>query len=67
MTDAKLAYSVAEAAAATGVSQRTIQRACKATDAQAAGIPLLPSKWVGNRRLITAKELDRWVDQLKDA
>lgn len=67
MTTQQLAYSVTEAARATGLSERTISRACKATDAKAAGLPLLASKRVGSKRLILATDLQQWLRDLQDA
>lgn len=63
---ARVSYSVAEAAAAVGVSPRTIDRACKALEAEKIGVPLLPSKFVGTRRVISRSALLTWVDSLPD-
>lgn len=63
----RITYTVAEAAAVTGVSARTIDRATKATEAKKigeSGVPVLPSKLLGNRRLILAKDLQAWVESL---
>lgn len=63
----KITYSVPEAAAATGVSARMIDRATKASEAKKigeSGVPVLPSKLLGNRRLILAKDLQAWVESL---
>lgn len=59
-----VSLTIAQAAAVTGVSARTIDRATKATDAEALGVPVLPSKLLGNRRLILAKDLQAWVESL---
>lgn len=61
---AQVSLTVAQAAAVTGVSARTIDRATKAKDADALGVPVLPSKLLGNRRLILAKDLQSWVESL---
>lgn len=63
---AQISVTVAQAAALTGVSARTIDRACKAKDAEKLDVPLLKSKLLGGRRLILATELRAWVDALPD-
>lgn len=61
------AYTIASAAAATGLSARTIDRATKAKDAANLGAPVLPSKWLGGRRIILAADLRAWLKGLPDA
>ncbi|KNX38062.1 hypothetical protein [Luteipulveratus halotolerans] len=64
----QLSYSPDQAARAIGKSRRLIDRAMNATDAQEAGLPLLPSKRIGNRdRLILHADLVAWLQQLPDA
>jgi len=62
----RVTLTVAQAAAATGVSARMIDRATKATEAAKIGdgVPVLPSKMLGNRRLILATDLQSWVESL---
>lgn len=62
----RIAYNVAQAASETGVSARTIDRACKATDADKLGVPLLRSKLIGSRRVILADDLEAWAESLPD-
>lgn len=67
MSDYRVTLTVAQAAAATGVSARMIDRATKASEAKKIGedgVPVLPSKLLGNRRLILAKDLQAWVESL---
>lgn len=52
----KLAYSLEEAEAATGYSQRTIRRAI--TDHQ------LVARYANSKPVITADELKAWLDSL---
>lgn len=56
---AKVAYTVAEAAEATGVSERTIARAIKAGDLRASR-PKVGGKAVA-KDLIARAELERWA------
>lgn len=56
---AKVAYTVAEAAEATGVSERTIARAIKSGDL-AARRPRVGGKPVA-KDLISRAELERWA------
>lgn len=58
--------TVATAAEMTGMSHRTIDRATKATDAAALGVPLLKSKLIGNRRVILVKDLQAWAEALPE-
>lgn len=62
----RVAYTVAQAAAVTGVSARTIDRATKATDADKLGVPVLKSRLIGNRRLILAVDLNEWASSLPE-
>lgn len=62
----RVAVTVAQAAALVGVSARTIDRATKATDASAMGVPLLKSKLIGNRRVILAADLEAWASALPE-
>lgn len=62
----QISLSIAQAAALTGVSARTIDRATKATDAEALGVPLLRTRLIGSRRVIRAKDLQAWVDELPE-
>lgn len=61
-----VSYNVPTAAQVTGVSARTIDRACKATDAEKIGVPLLKSKLIGGRRVILASDLHAWANALPD-
>lgn len=61
-----ITVDIDQAALLTGVSARTIDRACKADDAEKLGVPLLPSKLIGRRRVINYQQLVRWADQLPD-
>ena len=63
----QLAYTVAQAAEQIGKSARFVDRAVKATDADKAGIPLLPSKRIASGRVILHADLVRWLEQLPDA
>lgn len=64
----QLAYTPDQAAAQVGKSRRLIDRALNATDADEAGVPLLPSKRLGKRdRLIRHEDLVQWLDSLEDA
>lgn len=69
---AKLSYSVAEAAAATGMSGDTIKRAIRATDYSKWPRPLKAKK-AGDETspnapyLILAGDLQSWLDSLPDA
>ena len=58
----QLAYSIKQAAAATGVSATSITRAIHRTDSQA-----LPAKLFGNRYLIQRSALEQWISRLPDA
>lgn len=60
----RVTLTVAQAAAVTGLSARSIDRATKATEADKICVPVLPSKLFGNRRLILAKDLQAWVESL---
>ena len=62
----RVSYTVAQAAAAVGVSPRTIDRATKATDADKLGVPILKSRLIGNRRLILAVDLNEWASSLRE-
>ena len=52
----KLAYSIAEAASAVGVSKDTIQRAIATGD--------LAVRYVGSKRVVLADELGAWLHAL---
>lgn len=56
MTVAKLAYSLAEAAEATGYSKRTIQLAVEHND--------LVARYANSKPVIETAELQRWVRSL---
>jgi transposase len=62
---APIAYSVRDAAAAIGVSERTIDRAVKATDKDAP-IPPLRSRMLGRKRLIDSTDLLEWFRGLPE-
>lgn len=56
MTTSKVAYTLDEAAEATGYSRRTIDSAVAKHD-------LIP-RYANSRPVIPAKELERWLDSL---
>jgi hypothetical protein len=70
VTAIKLAYSVAEAAAAAGVSAALIRQALNTSDPQAFPPPLV-AKRLGDaknaRRLIFADDLKSWLASFPDA
>lgn len=65
---AKLAFSVREAAEATGLSQRHLDRAIAAGDLRAKlSSPQKKDAARGGKRLILATELQRYLSDLTDA
>ena len=65
-TDAKRAYSLAEAAAQTPFSIDTLRRAIKTTDPTSFPPPLRAKK-PSKGYVILARDLDAWLDSLADA
>lgn len=67
----QVAYTVREAADATGMSEHTIRRAIHATDPAAFPPPLVGAKRAGEGRnasyRIPAKALEAWIDSFPDA
>jgi hypothetical protein len=64
----KLAYSVQEAAAASGLSTRQLDRAIAAGDLSAKlSSPKKKDAARGGKRLILAAELERYLSELADA
>ena len=59
---APLAYPLAEAAKAAGVSIDTLRKAIRATEP-----PYLRAKKAGTKWLIKASDLADWLDSLPDA
>ena len=63
-----LAYTIAEAAEATGYSQQHIRRAIATTNVDpAAGVHHLPAKRDGKKYRVLAAALTKWLEQLPDA
>jgi hypothetical protein len=66
----KVAYTLAEAAEATGLSRATLHRAIHTTDPRSFPPPMWAKRAGTDGRgkyLIPAKELERWVESLPDA
>lgn len=63
---AKLAYSITEAIAASGLSRGTIERAIAAGDLEArASTPKKQDAAHGGKRVILASELQRYLESLE--
>ena len=57
----RLAYTIAEAAAASGISEATIRKAINATE------NYLPARLVGRKKLILIGDLEQWLESLPRA